>query len=484
MRYHSNCFAKHVRNVLRRKPEDCSNLEFAESELAAEIEFLEEVKIGLQAGEILNMNDLALQFKAIRDTTAWKSLTFLKKKLKQFLNENIDNDQFSKLIRRNELERVTLKKTSDRAIQMFEETRLETNMQNLFDVAKYLRKQILKVEPWKFSGSVDTEGIIGKHVPKALIIFLIWLIQGPSEMNRDGENIDEQVQKRVLTLAQHTMYTCLTRKQLSDNKKTLVLRHTNEWPLQLGVGLTVHATFCSKELKAYLHGLGLSVDYKRIISVETQIANQAVMSMYENNGLFVPRNFVPGRHIFFAVDNCDFQEDTTDGKNTLNGTVMNIYQRVDDNDEATSLDFDDQLEDKRLYDLPNTITDVVECNLSNNAKSECKELGKFPTAGHVSSNPKDLCWLVAASCGLTSSMEPDNEHTVPGPPTWSALNSVISKPLPLTRVSTPPLIAAPAHEFSTLLTVLKQAQGISTVILGEESKTVISLDMGLYKPAQ
>ena len=134
-------------------------------------------------------------------------------------------------------------------------------------------------------------------------------------MSRDGENIDEQVQKRVLTLAQHTMYTCLTRKQLSENKKkTLTLRHSNEWPLQLGVGLTVHATFCSKELIAYLHGLGLSVDYKCIISIETQLANQAVVSMYENDGVFVPRSFVPGRHIFFAVDNCDFQEDTPDGK--------------------------------------------------------------------------------------------------------------------------------------------------------------------------
>ena len=139
-------------------------------------------------------------------------------------------------------------------------------------------------------------------------------------MNRDGENIDEQVQKRVLTLAQHTMYTCLTRKQLSDNKKTLVLQHTNEWLLQLCVGLTVPATSRSKELIAYLHGLGLWVDYKRMISVETQIANQAVMSMYENNGLFVPRNFVPGRHIFFAVDHCDFQEDTTDSKHTLQVT--------------------------------------------------------------------------------------------------------------------------------------------------------------------
>lgn len=484
VRYHSNCFAKHVRNVLRRETGECSKLQSAESELAAEIEFIEEVKTGLQAGEIQIMNDLAVRFKYIRENNGVENPDISNKRLKQLLSKNIDDIQFSKPARLNESERVTVKKTSDRALQMFEETEPETDMRNMFDVAKYLRKQILEVEPWKFSGSLNTEGIIGKHVPKSLIIFLRWLLQGSSRTSRDVETTDEQVQKRVLTLAQHIMYNCLTRKQCSDNKKTLNLKHVNEWPLQLGVGLTVHATFRSKELIAYLHGLGLSVDYKRIISVETQIANQAVVSMYENNGVFVPRNFVPGRHIFFAVDNCDFQEDTPDGKNTLHGTVMNIYQSVDEHDETTSLAFDDHIEDKRLYDLPDTITEIAECNLSNNAKPECPELGNFPTSVNKTLNSDDLCWLLAAFCGLTRSMEPDTEQSVAGPPTWSALNSIISKPLPLTRVSTPPLIAAPAHEFSTLLTVLKQAQGISAVIVGEERKTVISLDMGLYKPAQ
>lgn len=42
--------------------------------------------------------------------------------------------------------------------------------------------------------------------------------------------------------------------------------------------------------------------------------------------------------------------------------------------------------------------------------------------------------------------------------TWSAYISLIaSELLPITRVSTPPLIAAPAHEWNTLLAVIKQA---------------------------
>ena len=69
-------------------------------------------------------------------------------------------------------------------------------------------------------------------------------------------------------------------------------------------------------------------------------------------------------------------------------------------------------------------------------------------------------------------------------PTWPALNSIMSLKLPVTRIATPPLIAAPAHEFKTLLTVLKQVQGINVQIMGLYCKTIISVDLGLYKPAK
>ena len=326
--------------------------------------------------------------------------------MKQILTENVDGIQFSKPARLNESERVTLKKTSDKAIQALEETHIETDMQNMFTVAKTLRKQMLNAEPWKFSGSVDNEEISGEHVPNALVIFFRWLIQGPSKLTNNVDTVDDQVHSRALTLAQHAMYACLTKKQFSSNKKTLTLQHSNEWPFQLSVGLTVHSTFRSKELIDFLHGLCLSVDYRRIIAVETQLANQAVISMYDNQGVFVPRNFIRGRHIFFAVDNCDFQEDTPDGKNTLHGTVMNIYQSISESDEVAHFAFDDTIEDRRLYDLPKTITEIEECNLPNDIKPKLEELNTFPSHLETeSANTQDLCWLTAAAFGLKSNME-------------------------------------------------------------------------------
>ena len=55
-------------------------------------------------------------------------------------------------------------------------------------------------------------------------------------------------------------------------------------------------------------------------------------------------------------------------------------------------------------------------------------------------------------------------------PVWSGFNSLVSDAMPVTRIGPPPLIAAPAHDWQTLLTVLMQAQNRKTVIsLGKQS---------------
>ena len=69
-------------------------------------------------------------------------------------------------------------------------------------------------------------------------------------------------------------------------------------------------------------------------------------------------------------------------------------------------------------------------------------------------------------------------------PTWFSYNSVLNHSEPLTKVSMPPLIAAPSHKFSTLLTIFRQAERIKTMVVDVNQKTVITLDMGLYKPAK
>ena len=42
-------------------------------------------------------------------------------------------------------------------------------------------------------------------------------------------------------------------------------------------------------------------------------------------------------------------------------------------------------------------------------------------------------------------------------------------------------MASPAHEYQTLLTVIKQAEEINKVVVGPNKNIVVTLDMALYE---
>ena len=93
----------------------------------------------------------------------------------------------------------------------------------------------------------------------------------------------------------------------------------------------------------------------------------------------------------------------------------------------------------------------------------------------------DFAWLISRPLNRYQVEDEPDQTSVP---VWSAYHSLVNEALPLTCVGAPPLLAHPAHEWNTLLAVLMWAQDISTAVVGDESKTVISLDMGLYLPAK
>ena len=60
-------------------------------------------------------------------------------------------------------------------------------------------------------------------------------------------------------------------------------------------------------------------------------------------------------------------------------------------------------------------------------------------------------------------------------PSWEAYDSLVSKELPITHIKTLPVYAAPAHEWLTVLTVLKISQNITTQVIGPAWRTVVML---------
>ena len=229
-----------------------------------------------------------------------------------------------------------------------------------------------------------------------------------------------------------------------------------------------------------LHKRGVSVDYTRILRIETQLA-KAVLRHSADRRIYVSPALARGQFIYFAVDSSDFSEDTPEGKNTLHATVMAVFQRKTDYSPEITLDLSKIAKSKSLPSNSIPATELLPCHVPANAQPKCPRYCRLET----SSSPDitdgtahdDLASSVAQSLARSHSENPMI-------PTWAAYNSKISSStLPLTTVAMMPLLAAPAHEWSTMLTVLKQAQNITTVVLGESHKTVITFDLQPYEKA-
>ena len=142
-------------------------------------------------------------------------------------------------------------------------------------------------------------------------------------------NVEEkstEVHKRAVSLSQSTISLTLTERQ-ANNKKSEIIKTTREMPQQLGVGLAIHQAIRSKEIIKMLHGFGFSVEYNRLLRVEAQIEQSVLRRMEQNDGVYLPPDIVLGRHVFFAIDNVDFSEDTHDGRQTFHGAAIAIYQQ-------------------------------------------------------------------------------------------------------------------------------------------------------------
>ena len=147
------------------------------------------------------------------------------------------------------------------------------------------------------------------------------------------------VNKNAISLAQTTLSMFLSKHQVR-RKSTQTLKTARRMPQQLAIGVAIRQAIRSKKVIKISHGFGKSVEYNILLRMESQIAISQVKRMMDNDGLYLPPDFILGRCIFFAVDIVDFAEDTPDGKHTLYGTAMAIYQRCHDGDETTKLELD------------------------------------------------------------------------------------------------------------------------------------------------
>ena len=329
------------------------------------------------------------------------------------------------------------------------------------------------------------------------------MLAGPVTFNQVLKT--EEVEYRATRLSHATIYETCSKKQVTRKDTTKLSAHRSfEMPQQVAAGIIMR----QKHRDHDLFDLGVSVHVKWLVRLENRIGNTYLERMISNGGFFVPDNFVKERFTFFAADNIDFNEDTQDGKRTFHGTVIVMYQQEFCSDPVLEITLSPNAKESKI---PDTVIPLLECN-----ESQLKPMQ--PSFNNFSTNDPDstiydeqhLDFAIFFSKALLRNPLGNKlevygpadilhylgeDHNTPIPimntsqlssiPSWSALNSLLSTlVLPTTRYEALPLIASPAHEYRTLLTVLKQAQGINIKLMGPNRKTIITFDLGLYKPVK
>lgn len=510
--YHKLCWNKHVVNVLRPKRLSTENKCNSHAYQATNAEFLSSLSDYLLEGNVTTMSEIELFYRNIaKGNGLEEEHTKSRKQIKSFIEEELEciGIQFSNPKRLHEAQRVSLKVTADVALSNAEEyfEDVENDMKTLLEAARILRKAALHNENWKFTGSL--EGVnVGEVVPKKIGLFFKWCCQGRKHINGHSGNHDTAVTSRALKLSQMLMYEILSPRQASNTTSNNI-RHTRELPLQVAVGLTMHAATRSKFIIKFLHSIGASIEYAKILRLETQIAMEVVKRMDECGGFYIPSELVQGRFVYCAADNIDFLEDTSHGKGTLHGTVMVVYQKKEKSDEQTQIKISGSSSLRSLSKIPQTLTEVIPhniqkgCRPSNpiiNQTTDCTMRNKCIIA---SSMNKDLLWLIAQVMTLSEYQEYLGEELLEGNvnqseennpsefetnlamhnavPTWSAFNSILSKPQDVNRVCVLPLLHTSPTTTQTQLTFMKTLEQVTSVIT-PGGKTVVTLDLGLYKP--
>jgi len=399
----------------------------------------------------------------------------------------------------------------------------------------------------EFAGSLAEQD----HVPKSLETLIRWILIGPRS-SLESTHREQSVQLLTKTIAQSIMFAYKSDRQASYKQASSGFRYQNENPQVVGLGLKVHQATRSKAEVDMLHRFGYSVSYERVLRIETQLAAAVLKQAAQSNGIYIPDRLVRGRFLFFAIDNVDFDEDTSDGKHTLHATATAVFQ-FRDASEATRKAILDIQQPANEKSLSTTMSPTSPQLLPCNVRSQQKPASSTKYAGFAVEQYPDilqkykaveLSWLLvrhyqrnlltaSSECpdGLTvdfldleagteeamdTTDKVDDDQTEPltekdvthqrndestnihgnetqqkanvihqTVPPWSGFNSLCSSPdTALTSVHALPLMAAPAHEYQTLLTVIKQAEEINRVVVGPNRKVVITLDMALYERAK
>lgn len=154
IRYHLLCWTTNVKNMSRNSCDSDAQVdERNTSNLAADIEFISLLEQELENGNIISMSLLETTYGYIREKNLVANTRTCRKKLKQMISEEIQGVEFHVSSKRNEAEKVSLKRARDRAVN-HSKSENDEDMRSLFNAANELRNSVEKAKKWNYNGSL------------------------------------------------------------------------------------------------------------------------------------------------------------------------------------------------------------------------------------------------------------------------------------------------------------------------------------------
>lgn len=541
MKYHTSCLRNETRlfDVPDSRKGTTSDQETL-GKVISDIEIANIVRCVLTSNfPSLDMNSIQNTYKGLleENEVSFNLETNYKPHIKDILVDRIPEIEFSRRGPKPEI--VFTKVTKEKLMtEWYESCGAEDEMETLYKASKIIRNEIESMKDWHFTGTFKDF-----DTPVRLYQLMKWVIGG---LHTDLSIMRErEIETSSRNLAQGIISSFRSRRQLTYKTKTdMKFKMAKRTPLTVGLALTSYQGNRSRSDVETLNNINLGITYDEVERTTTRMATAIIEDIkLHSNRVHMPPFIKYGIRPLFAIDNIDLGSDA----GSFHGADLMIAQKEEDGVSVlgNDLKLDLSIKDKTLkqslevtyYDCDKPVNPVVSHTV----------IYKLDTLKGISAEYENfnVLWLLMSSyvvselvnsgdgCGevleefvdtgdgfsqdvvldvdsLLSTAIPATNDEVPNSsdksdsksispqakppetmkttnkklPTWSAFNSAIGDETPKWNVG----IAAPLYrrsptEWPVLLTILKQAQEINCVTVGEGCRPIITLDGDLYDRA-
>ena len=241
---------------------------------------------------------------------------------------------------------------------------LKTVFENFFDddaftlskAAKILRREIFSEKYQSFQGSFSSD-CQKEFLPHFVNSFVDMLLHGPN-----FSKSNEYLEQNVLTIAQLIIQNSI--KRVRKDSASCVFNTSRESPISTYLGLMVYAKTRKKGVIEGLNELGLSIPYKRVLSL-TDSLSATVLKEYEEDGVVCPRVLKRDEFTAGALDNLDIDPSSSTSKGSFHGTAISLFQsKLEDHNSIGSRRSSLEKGDK-LVSLPKSYSEVTPVSFFN-----------------------------------------------------------------------------------------------------------------------